>query len=109
MHKEIKYDCQFCGKMFTQTGSLKRHNVHVHGVADEKYQKKGTKQTRQMFDCGVCGKTFATQYMLTNHKIIHTMVKPFPCKICEKSFNNLGTLSRHKRGHNTEKKDSKTQ
>ena len=35
IHKETKYDCQFCGKTFTQTGSLKRHIVQIHGVAEK--------------------------------------------------------------------------
>ena len=105
IHKETKYDCQFCGKMFTQTGSLKRHIVQVHGVNDannQKYKAKVPKKSCKIFDCGVCGKTFASPQILTSHKITHTTVKPYPCKICQKSFNNLGTLSRHRKGHNIE-------
>ena len=78
----------------------------VHGVAEEnnqKYKAKAPKKSRQIFDCGVCGKTFATPHRLTSHKIIYTTVKPFPCKICDRSFNYLGTLSRHRKAHNSEK------
>ena len=47
--------------------------------------------------CNICLKDFQK---LSDHKVIHTKVKPYKCKLCPKAFNNTGSLFKHRIIHN---------
>ncbi|XP_073408591.1 uncharacterized protein [Dendrobates tinctorius] len=51
------------------------------------------------FSCSECGKCFAWNSKLINHKRKHTGEKPFSCEECGKCFKEKSDLFRHKRIH----------
>ena len=53
MDKDNKHQCLFCNAIFTQKGSLKRHEDNIH---------KNIK-----FDCQDCGKQYKQKEILTMH------------------------------------------
>ena len=48
-----------------------------------------------IFECGVCGKSFAKKYDFTIHKRTHTRQKPFECEVCEQTFAQKVSFTRH--------------
>ena len=62
-------------------------------------QKQNQTRLKQLF-CDFCGKEFAQEYLMMNHRRTHTGEKPFPCEICGKHFGRKDTLQRHRRNHN---------
>uniref|UniRef100_A0A8C5QML5 C2H2-type domain-containing protein n=2 Tax=Leptobrachium leishanense TaxID=445787 RepID=A0A8C5QML5_9ANUR len=87
--KEQPDSCTECGKKFTDSIALKKHQrIHT-----------GKKQ----FICTECGKCFIYASYLARHKRIHTGEKPFKCTECGKCFSQASTLSDHKKIHTGEK------
>ena len=57
------------------------------------------------YECDICGKTFAQQAGLNNHKKRHIKEKPtkrvvYECSPCGKSFTNKLELMNHAKIHN---------
>lgn len=69
-------------------------NIQTH------YGQKPTpkKPLKQLF-CDYCGKQFAQEYLMLNHRRTHTGERPFPCDFCGKHFGRKDTLQRHRRNH----------
>lgn len=77
------FECEFCGKRFTQAGNLRTHR-RLH--TDER-----------PFKCDKCDKTFARRGNLTAHEFTHESIKPYICRLdnCFKRFSQLGNMKSH--------------
>ena len=73
--KENKCQHSHCGKMYKSEFSLKRHLATAHND-DRKHE------------CEFCGKRFALNQYLKDHRNIHTGQRPYKCKFsgCGQSF-----------------------
>ena len=52
-------------------------------------------ETKDVFLCEVCGKTFKLKQVLANHILQHINARSFACYVCEKSFNTKNYLHCH--------------
>ena len=77
------HKCNFCGRLFTEIGNLKKHVNAVHKeIKDHK--------------CENCGKSFANSGHLKRHiKAVHEGIKDHKCGHCEKSFSRGDYLKEH--------------
>ena len=114
--------CKPCGKFFTQTGSLNRHQrIHrcnekpavvttdttecgspptLSNVSDgNPSTTTSTSNNKRRFKCSFCDKVLGSKHNLRIHERKHSGAKPFSCDTCGKSFAAKGTLVIHKRVH----------
>lgn len=101
------YKCEICDystetKQNYETHCMSnRHNKKISVIAENKYEKKQS----QRVVCDGCGKTFARQSVLVDHKnkqrckktINQVSEEKRKCKICGKIYKQQAGLSRHKR------------
>ena len=85
--KKKRYECSTCGKEFTRSDALKRHErTHNGGKPHE---------------CPHCDKTFLRKEDLTRHiKQVHERrgaERQYTCNTCGETFNNLAPFRAHQR------------
>ncbi|KAL9892164.1 protein suppressor of hairy wing-like isoform X1 [Glossina fuscipes] len=120
------YACKICGKDFTRSYHLHRHQKYSSCSANENDSMKckvcdkafyrldnlrahlkqhlGTHVTKKPeYMCPICKNCFYSLSTLNIHTRTHTGERPFDCDLCEKKFPSLVALKKHRRYHTGEK------
>ncbi|XP_055909419.1 zinc finger protein 501-like [Eupeodes corollae] len=83
-----RYQCEECGKCFSNASNL-RHHLVIHS---------GTRP----YKCEFCDAGFSHSNSLKAHRYLHTGNRPYKCVECDKGFVSSGALKIHMREHTGE-------
>lgn len=80
-HKELKFPCEYCCRIYQTLYRLKRHikRAHIPNVCED------------------CNEVFYDRAIYTKHKKEHNEEKPIICRYCSKAFDKPKNLSEHER------------
>ena len=120
VHYPEKQICPHCAQELRSVETLRAHIKKVHekvpcaecgmlvgqSLMTRHIQAKHTPNHLKKYKCEVCGKGFATNQHLNDHKNIHTGEKPYKCKYCTSRFASKGTHAMHEKGHLGHKRNS---
>lgn len=110
--------CTLCGKTFSKTFSLRRHESEQHSgdkahtctECGKEFKHKyafimhqGIHLGDGPFKCTQCNTNFCLKSAFLEHMFEHTSEHLYTCVVCKKSFNNLAKLYEHQRLHTGEK------
>ncbi|TMS11224.1 Zinc finger protein 91 [Larimichthys crocea] len=79
----LALSCHFCGKGFSKSQSLKKHERKHRG--------------ERPYRCLECGKSFKKRAYLIGHKIVHQ--RRIQCTVCKKILPTVGELIQHRSSH----------
>lgn len=79
----LSLNCRFCGKYFSSSQSLKKHEHNHRG--------------ERPYRCLECGKGFKKRSHLIGHKIVHQ--RRIQCTVCKKILPTIGELIQHRSSH----------
>ena len=106
---KLFFECTLCGKAFSESGDLTRHERTHNGdrpyactTCGQAFSESGT-MTRHMrthsgdrpYACITCGQTFRESCHLTCHMRCHTGDRPDACTTCGQAFSESGNLAKH--------------
>ncbi|MEQ2249575.1 hypothetical protein ILYODFUR_030807 [Ilyodon furcidens] len=97
-----QYRCSHCGKCYSHTSSLYRHQQsHIGKTGTPVVAKRTLEHMHQdaRYTCPHCGMSFKGSRMLGSHLRLHGKRRIHPCNICGKEFNHSSSLSRHRLIH----------
>ncbi|XP_073831792.1 uncharacterized protein [Musca autumnalis] len=96
-----RYVCEQCGATFKQTSNLRYHMRTRHPTEDDLKLKEIIKER---LECEICKKFFNSQYTLKYHKLrIHADDKKYECKICGRRVAKQFMLDQHMLVHSEDK------
>ncbi|XP_029108165.1 zinc finger protein 660-like isoform X1 [Scleropages formosus] len=105
---KVKYYCMQCGRSFSRSCQLKRHQLINCGKQNE-YGECGitlfsqlfnSEQQQKVYKCE-CGMAFSQNSHLKQHQCIYYGGKPHKCGHCGKRFSRSSLLTQHRRIHST--------
>uniref|UniRef100_A0AC35UA54 Zinc finger, C2H2 type n=1 Tax=Rhabditophanes sp. KR3021 TaxID=114890 RepID=A0AC35UA54_9BILA len=85
------HKCKVCGKGFSRSDMLTRHNRLHSGV--------------KPYSCTICGQVFSRSDHLTTHIRVHSGEKPYKCRHCNYAASRRDMITRHMKTHTTTQVD----
>ena len=106
---ERRFQCGKCGKKFSTSGILKKHEVShtdekpfLCKICGKGYKRKDTLRAHERTHgsdpgiiCAICGKEFKTRKHFGLHVKIHNEEAAYDCSICGKSFKQKAYRDQH--------------
>ncbi|XP_046801707.1 zinc finger protein 260 [Lucilia cuprina] len=102
METTHQYVCEQCGATFKQSSNLRYHMKTRHPTEEDLRRKELLPKDR--LECEECKKSFHSQYTLKYHKLrVHADEKKFECKICGRRVAKQFMLDSHMLVHSDQK------